>query len=92
MSQAEVEHAKLQFELGEFRIVEYKTAKRRIICHVNETTSLELKQTNCGVIVMIKSASKYVTITREVFKFICDSYMSIDYLCSILEKSVKKHD
>lgn len=40
MSQAEVEHAKLQFELGEFRIVEYKTDKRRIICHVNETNEL----------------------------------------------------
>lgn len=86
MTQQLINHCNRLYINGEFRLIQYIPEKKVIICDVNETVTLVLKRTNAGVTVMIKNASKYVTLTEEVLKFICDSHVSIGYLCSFLEK------
>jgi hypothetical protein len=83
MAQAIVDSARVSFDKGEFNSIEYD--KRKIKCIVNETVTLVIKKTNNGITVMIKNASKYVTLTEDVLQFICNAHVSISYLCTLLE-------
>ena len=86
MAQADLENAKIQFQRGEFRCIQYTPDKRIIKCAINETVSLMLKKTSKGITVTIRNSSKYVSLTEDIFKFICDAFVSIDFLKSFLEE------
>ena len=89
MTQAGIDFAKLQSQRGEFRLVQYTPEKRSIKCEINETLTLKLKQIKNGINVMIKNASKFVTLTIDEFKFICDSEVGIQFLSSVLNTQAK---
>lgn len=85
MTQIAVDNAKLHFQNRDFQSVRYLPRKNTIICDVNETVSIVLKKRNGKITVQIRNLSKYVSLTEELFKFICDCNVSISFLISMLE-------
>ena len=86
MTQAAVDYAKLQYKQGEFRDIQYIPRKKTIKCEVDDTVTLKLKKTRNGISVIIKNATKFVTLTDETFNFICNSLEGIQFLISFLNE------
>ena len=85
MTQVDVDKAKSLFDHGDFRFINYLSNKRTIVCGINETVTLVVKKTNSGITVRVNNSSKYVTLTDEIFNFICNCHVSISYMISFLE-------
>ena len=85
MAQVMIENTRQNFQLIEFDNIQQNRKKRSITCRVNETVTIVLKKSSTGINIKIVNASKYVTLTRDVFRFICNANVSVLFLCSLLE-------
>ena len=86
MAQASFDFARIQYERGEFRNIQYIPLKKTVRCEISDNVTLKIKKTCNGITVMIRNASKFVTLPNDTFNFICNSQERIQFLMSFLEQ------
>ena len=87
MTQAQLDAKSFKLKDEDFESVIYNSKRKSITCALSQNVSLILKRTRYGLAVIIVKGTKRVFLPIKLFDFICDSKLSIAYLCSFLEQS-----